>query len=62
MIKADSGLKAPRIADEMLKLMRIAKNDWRNVMFNPSSGASIAFSKALPNVVSKMTSGNLIAV
>ncbi len=52
-MKATSGLKAPRIADVIAKLINTASSDWRNVMFSPSNGASMALSSALPSVVSK---------
>ena len=55
------GLKAPRIAAAIAKLIRMAENDWRKGMFKPSNGASIPFSRALPVIVSKMMSGNFIA-
>ena len=32
----------------MAKLIRIAENDWRNGMFKPSNGASMALRSALP--------------
>src|SRR5208282_6687807 len=61
-INAVSGLNAPRIIDAMVKLIRIAERDWRNEIFNPSNGASMALTSALPSVVSRMTSGNFAAV
>ena len=61
IINAISGLNAPRIAAAMVKLIKMAENDWRNGMFNPSNGASMPLSSALPSVVSRMMSGNLMA-
>ena len=44
------------------KLISTARSDWRKLMFVPSKGASIPFSKPLPVAVSSTMSGNLIAV
>ena len=60
-MKAINGLNAPMMADEMVKLISTARSVCGSVRFNPSRGASMAFSKALPNVVSRMISGNLMA-
>ena len=48
-MNAISGLNAPRIAAAMVKLITMAENDWRNGMFNPSNGASMALMSALPS-------------
>ena len=61
-MKAMSGLNAPRIAAERLPLVRIAVKHWRNVMFKPSNGASMALMRMLPKVVIRMMRGNLRAV
>jgi len=60
-MNAITGLNAPRIAAATVKLIKMAENDRRNGMFNPSNGASIPLMSALPSVVSRMMSGNLIA-
>ena len=60
-MNAINGLKAPKIAAEMVKLISTARSDWSSVMFNPNNGASMAFNKALPNIVNRMMNGNLMA-
>ena len=61
IIKAARGLKEPRMAEAIVKLKSIARNVWRRLIFNPSNGASIELSSALPKVVRRMIRGNLIA-
>jgi hypothetical protein len=61
-MNASSGLNAPRMAAAMTKLIKMAEKDWRNGRFKPSNGASMALSSALPPVVNRMMSGNLMAV
>ena len=46
----------------MVKLISTASSDWRKLMFVPSNGASIPFSKPLPKAVSRTMSGSLMAV
>lgn len=55
-----TGLSAPKINDAMANVISTTRNDWRNVVFRPSKGASIPFNSPLPAVVSRMTNGNLI--
>ena len=50
------------MAAAMVKLIRIASSDCRKLMFNPSSGASMPLSSALPKVVSRRMRGSLSAV
>ena len=61
MANAAMGLNEPRIAEAMVKLIRMARNDWRKPRLTPSKGASMALSNALPDVVRRMISGNLMA-
>ena len=48
--------------DAVAKVMRTMVSDCRKVALKPSNGASMPFSKPLPNVVSRMTSGSLMPV
>ena len=59
---ARRGLKEPKIAAAMVKLTRMASNDWRKLIFSPSNGASIPLRRALPKVVSRMINGKRIVV
>ena len=58
MANAASGLIAPMMTAAMAKLVRMARNDWRNGSRNPSKGASMEFSRPLPAAVRSMMSGN----
>ena len=60
--KISSGLKAARIVEAIVKLIRIANSDWRNVRIESQQRRKHAIDQRVAErVVSRMISGNLMA-